>query len=106
MLVLVENSGIRMQGCMAHMRRKFVDVIKAAGRNKPKHVGGMADIVLAKIGQLYARRSTPLNGSASPPIKAENGARSLPLFSVVIPCPPDYSNQCTGNSRYLVAVVA
>lgn len=52
--VLVENPGIRMQGCMAHMRRKFVDVIKAAGRNKPKHGGGMADVVLEKFGQLYA----------------------------------------------------
>ena len=45
--------GIRLQGCMAHMRRKFVDVIKAAGRKKPKAGGGLADTVLDMIGKLY-----------------------------------------------------
>lgn len=51
---LAANPGVRLQGCMGHLRRKFVDVLKAAGRKKPKPGGGLADIVLEKIGQLYA----------------------------------------------------
>lgn len=50
---LATNPGVRLQGCMGHMRRKFVEVIKAAGRKKPKPGGGLADTVLESIGQLY-----------------------------------------------------
>ena len=46
--------GILLQGCMAHMRRKFVAVIKAAGRKKPKPGGGLADAILDMVADLYA----------------------------------------------------
>ena len=45
-----ERKGIRHLGCMAHARRKFVEVEKAAGK-KPK--GGTAQAVLDLIGKLY-----------------------------------------------------
>ena len=45
-----QREGIISLGCWDHARRKFVDVVKAAGKSK----GGKADMVLAKIGKLYA----------------------------------------------------
>ena len=41
---------VRHAGCLAHVRRKFMDLIKAQGKNRPS---GSADQALAYIQQLY-----------------------------------------------------
>ena len=41
-------------GCWAHVRRKFVDVIKAAGKGGSEKKSGIADEAVARIGELYA----------------------------------------------------
>mgnify|MGYP006279990697 CR=1 FL=1 len=47
---LGEREGIRHVGCLAHVRRKFVDVIKAGSKRK---AGGTAQTVLDLIAKLY-----------------------------------------------------
>ena len=82
--VLAENPGIRMQGCMTHMRRNFVDVIKAAGRDKPKPGGGMADIVLEKVSQLYAIEKQAKELKLEPgQIKALRQAEAKPILDEI-----------------------
>lgn len=46
-------TGVELQGCIVHMRRKFMDVIKAAGRKKPKPGAGLADTILDLVAKLY-----------------------------------------------------
>jgi transposase len=48
---LNHQAGVRHAGCWAHVRRKFMEVIKAQGKN---HKSGSADQALATIQQLYA----------------------------------------------------
>ena len=43
---------VRHVGCWAHARRKFMDVIKAQGKNRKK--AGSADVALSYIRRLYA----------------------------------------------------
>ncbi len=49
------KSGIRLMGCWAHARRKFVAVVKAKKkiRSKRKNPKSLADEAMAFIGQLY-----------------------------------------------------
>lgn len=47
---LDHREGVRHAGCLAHVRRKFMDLIKAQGKNRPS---GSADQALAYIQQLY-----------------------------------------------------
>jgi len=47
---LGEQEGVRHVGCLAHVRRKFVDVIKTGGKKKS---GGTAQTVLDLIAKLY-----------------------------------------------------
>ena len=47
---LDHNQEVRHAGCLAHVRRKFMEVIKAQGKNRPS---GSADQALAYIQQLY-----------------------------------------------------
>ena len=47
---LDRQDGVRHLGCLAHVRRKFMDVIKAQGK---KRKPGSADIALGYIKQLY-----------------------------------------------------
>nr|WP_235669738.1 IS66 family transposase [Solidesulfovibrio carbinolicus] len=47
---LGEREGLRHLGCMAHVRRKFVEVEKTAGK---KGKGGTAHATLDLIGKLY-----------------------------------------------------
>jgi len=42
-------------GCLAHVRRKFHDVIKAAGKKNIKKKGGTAQTVLDLIGKVYKK---------------------------------------------------
>lgn len=48
---LDHQAGVRHAGCLAHVRRKFMEVIKAQGKNR---TSGSADQALATIQQLYA----------------------------------------------------
>ena len=48
--VLDRRAGVRHAGCLAHVRRKFVEVVKAQGKNR---TSGSADQALAYIRQLY-----------------------------------------------------
>lgn len=47
---LDRQAGVRHAGCLAHVRRKFMEVIKAQGKNR---TSGSADQALAYIQQLY-----------------------------------------------------
>ncbi len=47
---LDRQAGIRHAGCLAHVRRKFMEVVKAQGKNR---TSGSADQALAIIQQLY-----------------------------------------------------
>jgi transposase len=81
---LAKKPGVRLQGCMAHMRRNFVDVIKAAGRKKPKPDGGLADTVLAKIAQLYVIESQARELKLDPErIKALRQVKAGPILEEI-----------------------
>jgi len=41
-------------GCWAHVRRKFVEVIKAAGKIRSQNKTGIAEEAVARIGRIYA----------------------------------------------------
>ena len=78
---LAELPGVVLQGCMAHMRRKFMDVIKAAGRKKPRSDGGLADYVLERVGQLYAIEDEARKRKLKPEAVHElREARARPLL--------------------------
>jgi transposase len=47
---LDHQAGVRHAGCLAHVRRKFMEVVKAQGKNR---TSGSADQALAFIQQLY-----------------------------------------------------
>ena len=47
---LDRQAGVRHAGCLAHVRRKFMEVVKAQGKNRSS---GSADQALAIIQQLY-----------------------------------------------------
>jgi transposase len=47
---LDRQAGVRHAGCLAHVRRKFMEVIKAQGKHR---TSGSADQALAMIQQLY-----------------------------------------------------
>ena len=47
---LDRQAGVRHAGCLAHVRRKFMEVIKAQGKNR---TSGSADQALAYMQQLY-----------------------------------------------------
>lgn len=47
---LDRQAGVRHAGCLAHVRRKFMEVVKAQGKNR---TSGSADQALAYIRQLY-----------------------------------------------------
>jgi transposase len=51
---ILETNGspIRLVGCMAHVRRKFIKVIDARGRAGPAKTGS-AEVALSYIGRLY-----------------------------------------------------
>ena len=50
---LGESGGITHVGCMAHVRRKFVEVIKAGGKKKKGSKHGTAQNVIDLIAKLY-----------------------------------------------------
>lgn len=75
---LGEREGIRHLGCMAHVRRKFVDVEKAAGK---KAKGGTAHAVLDLIGKLYGVEHEAEKQKLTPEqIKALRAEKSRPLL--------------------------
>jgi transposase len=50
---LGQKKGITHVGCLAHVRRKFHDVIKAGGKKKKGAKGGTAQTVINLIAELY-----------------------------------------------------
>ncbi len=81
---LVEQPGVRLQGCMAHARRKFMDVLKAAGRKQPKPGGGLADTVLTLIGELYAIEKEARDRELAPEaLKALREAKARPILDEI-----------------------
>ena len=59
---LDRKTGVRHLGCLAHARRKFMDVIKAQGKNRKT---GSADIALGYINQLYQLERKYKKGSSN-----------------------------------------
>ena len=74
---LGEQEGIRHLGCMAHVRRKFIEVEKTAGK---KAAGGTAHAALDLIGKLYGvehqAEKQKLVADKSLPCEPKNPARS------------------------------
>ena len=60
---LDHQKGVRHAGCWAHVRRKFMEVVKAQGKNRKS---GSADQALAYIQQLYGLEKE-LKRSKAPP---------------------------------------
>ena len=52
---LAKKNGIVHLGCWAHVRRKFIDVVKVREKNRGKRENpkGLADQALDHIGRLY-----------------------------------------------------
>ena len=75
---LGEREGIRHLGCMAHVRRKFVEVEKTTGK---KAAGGTAHAVLDLIGKLYGvERQAEKQKLAPEQIKALRAEKSSPIL--------------------------
>jgi len=75
---LGEREGIRHLGCLAHVRRKFVEVEKSAGK---KATGGNAHAVLDLIGKLYGvEHQAEKQKLAAEQIKALRAEKSRPLL--------------------------
>ena len=53
-------------GCLAHVRRKFHDVIKAAGKKNIKKKGGTAQTVLDLIGKVYKKEKQARRKESTP----------------------------------------
>jgi len=74
---------VRHAGCWAHVRRKFVDVVRAVeqARKGKERRGGSADVALSKIRRLYEiereGKERKLRGAALVALRRE---RSLPLL--------------------------
>jgi len=76
---LDHNNNIRHIGCMAHARRKFMDVIKAQGKKRKKT--GSADVALQYIRKLYRIEKEARNKNLSAEeIYRERQERSKPLL--------------------------
>lgn len=77
---LDKKTGIAHVGCLAHVRRKFVDVTKAAGKIKTKGPGG-ADAALKYIRKLYKieREARERNLTADELFK-ERQSKSVPIL--------------------------
>jgi len=81
---LKENPGVRLQGCLAHARRKFMHVLKVAGRSAPKPGGGTADLVVAMIAQLYAIEKKALEQKLTPEqIKTLRHDKAKPILDAI-----------------------
>ena len=75
---LDHRPGVRHAGCLAHVRRKFMDVIKAQGKN---HKSGSADQALAYIQQLYGlEKEARTRGLKPDAIKAMRQQQARPLL--------------------------
>jgi transposase len=60
---LDHQAGVRHAGCLAHVRRKFMEVVKAQGKN---HKSGSADQALAYIQQIYGLEKEAKNQGLQP----------------------------------------
>jgi len=75
---LGEREGLRHLGCLAHVRRKFVEVEKSAGK---KAKGGTAHAALDLIGKIYdVERQAEKQQLDPEQIKALRAAKSRPIL--------------------------
>jgi transposase len=75
---LDHQAEVRHAGCLAHARRKFMDVIKAQGKNRRS---GSADQALAYIQQLYRLEKEARSGKLAPEgIKAMRQQHARPIL--------------------------
>jgi transposase len=73
---LDRRKGIRHIGCMAHARRKFMDVTKVQGKNRK---AGSADVALEYIRKLY-RIESEVKGQSPEVIYRQRQEKSKPIF--------------------------
>jgi len=79
---LGERPGIIHFGCLTHVRRKFVDVIKISKREKTK--GGTAQEIVDLIGQIYeVEKSLALQKLEPDRIKEERQKRVVPILDAI-----------------------
>jgi len=68
-------------GCWAHVRRKFVEVVNAAGKDKKRKKTGSGDVALDYIGKLYLIEKECRNKELKPEqIAQERQSRAGPLL--------------------------
>jgi transposase len=78
---LKKQSDVVHVGCMAHVRRKFVEIVKLAGKSPGKGGKGNAQHVLDEIGKLYAVEKKAREGGLSPEeIYRLRQAEAKPVF--------------------------
>ena len=79
---LGERPGVTHVGCLAHVRRKFMDVIKISKRAKAK--GGVAQEVLDRIAQLYNLEQTLAQQKLEPGrIKEQREQYAVPILEEI-----------------------
>lgn len=78
------KQGVQHMGCWAHARRKFMDVIKAAGKSKARKKTGHAGKALSYIKKLYkieqGAKDKGLNGEALLQLRQEESKPILDEF--------------------------
>ena len=78
------KQGVQHMGCWAHVRRKFMDVIKAAGKSKAKKKTGHAGKALSYIKKLYKieqdAKDKGLSGKALVHVRQEKATPILEEF--------------------------
>jgi transposase len=79
---LGRSADITHVGCLAHIRRKFMDVVKLSKRDKNK--GGTAQTIVDLIGQLYLlERSFEVQKLKPDRIKEERQNNSVPILNQI-----------------------
>ena len=90
-------------GCLAHIRRKFMDVVKLSKRDKSK--GGTARTILDLIGQLYLlERSFEARKLKPDRIKKERQDNSVPILNQIKSILDERKNTSPAKSKLGTAV--
>ena len=100
---LGSSADITHVGCLAHIRRKFMDVVKLSKRDKNK--GGTAQTIVDLIGQLYLlERSFEVRKLKPDRIKEERQNNSVPILNQIKSILDERKNTSPAKSKLGTAI--
>ena len=100
---LGSSADITHVGCLAHIRRKFMDVVKLSKRDKNK--GGTAQTIVDLIGQLYLlERSFEARKLKPDRIKEERQNNSVPILNRIKSILDERKNTSPAKSKLGTAI--